>query len=93
MDTAEVTRYGYTAWITRAMREDAPLVDAYLAHELARAAGLERRMVDGSLTVEWRSRETDPMAIADLPDDDPRRQMWQRGDLFFAVCEARFTVA
>ena len=92
MDAQTVKRYGFTAWITRAMRDDAPLVDSYLRSHLASAARRDgRRIVEDTMTVEWRSRESDPIAmeLSDLPDDDPRRQQWERGDLFFAVVTAQ----
>jgi hypothetical protein len=88
--TVPVQRYAYQAWVTRQMREDSALpVDDYLAAALAEHAGREGwRVLMDSVTVEWRSHDSDPMALVGMPDDDPRREMWVRGDLFHAVCTA-----
>lgn len=88
---ATVEQYAMQHWVTRQMREDSALdVDAMLGAELfARAASDALSPIADSLVVEWHDRESDPLAMLGLPDDDPRREMWMRGDLFMALTSCR----
>lgn len=86
--TVPVQRYAYQAWVTRQMREDTAFVDQWLADALSEHAAREGwRVLGETVSVQWKSHTTDPMAMLGLPDDDPRREMWVKGDLFHALVE------
>lgn len=87
---ATVEKYGYRLWVTRAIREDVQFIDHYLREQVmtkAAAAGMEP--MPDTVSVEWHDRNTDPMAMLGLDDDDPRKVAWDRGDLFMALCTVR----
>lgn len=91
----DVQKYAIQMWVTRNLREDSAVdVDTMLARNLHdRAADDGWDLQPDSVHVDWRSRDTDPMAFMfDLPEaDSPMRGMWDRGDLFYALVTGRVT--
>lgn len=93
--TTTYSQFALKVWVTRQMREDSALdVETLLAGQLADEAARQGHTLRmDTVTVTWRSHETDPLAMLGLPDDDPRREMWVRGDLFGAFVEGLTTPA
>ena len=85
----EVRKYGTREWVTKALREDVPMVDSYLQQRLRSLAVRDGwEVLSDTLIVQWRDRDSDPMAMVGLPDDDPLKIAWDKGELFMAYVTA-----